>query len=57
MLEILGFAAVMVAVFVPILIRFEHRLTRVETKQDVLLEKNGLDPKDYARSKGKATRR
>lgn len=47
MIEILGFAGLTLAVFVPILLKFEHRLTGVESKVDALLKHNGLNPSDY----------
>lgn len=54
MFEILGFAGIVVAVFVPILLKFEHRLTNVEGKVDALLKNNGLNPADYVKkSKGR----
>lgn len=53
MLEFLGFAGVMLAVFVPILIKGEHRLTRLECKVDAILKSNGVDPEDCIKSKSK----
>lgn len=53
MLEILGFAGITIAVFVPILLKFEHRITRVEGKIDALLNHNGLNPKDCVKKSKK----
>lgn len=44
--QTLGFVGIVMAVFVPLGIRFEHRITKVETKIDMLLDHNGIDPKD-----------
>jgi len=52
MFETLGFAGVIMAVIVPVLLKFEHRLTNVESKVDALLKNNGLNPSDYTRRKG-----
>jgi len=37
---------VILAAFIPVTIRTEHRLTRLETKLDFLLKHNGIDPAD-----------
>jgi len=54
MYDIVAFAGVIVAVFVPMGIRFEHRITRVETKLDSLLDHNGINPKDCDKKKPKS---
>lgn len=51
MIEAVTIAGVIVAVFVPLSIKFEHRLTRVEDKVDSLLTKNGLNPQDCIKKK------
>lgn len=51
MIEILAFAGVIMAVFVPMGIRFEHRITRVEDKLDSLLDHNGIDPSECSSKK------
>lgn len=37
---------VILAAFIPVTIRTEHLLTRLETKLDFLLKHNGIDPAD-----------
>lgn len=44
---ILGLLGTMTAGAVAFGFKVEHRLTRVETKMDGLLRKNGLEPRDY----------
>jgi len=44
---ILGLLGTMTAGAVAFGFKVEHRLTRVETKMDGLLKKNGLEPSDY----------
>jgi len=58
--EVLGFAGIVLMVFVPLAIKFEHRLTNVENtvsnlndKIDALLNHNGLNPADCMRKKQK----
>lgn len=54
MIEVLaGLVGVFIAIFIPVSIKTEHRLTRVETKLDVLLEKNGIDPRECKKKGGK----
>lgn len=52
-LQTLGFVGIVVAVFVPITIKFEHRLTKVEGKIDLLLDHNGIDPNNCVKKKPK----
>jgi hypothetical protein len=54
--DILGLTGVILAVFVPLFIKFEHRLTKLEAndktmerKIDQLLNHNGIDPKESER--------
>ena len=51
MLEVLGFAGIVVAVFVPLFLRFEHRVTKLEGKVDSLLKHNGIDPENGSKPK------
>lgn len=51
--QTLGFVGIVMAVFVPLGIKFEHRLTKVEVKIDALLDHNGIDPKDCVKKKSK----
>lgn len=53
MYEALGLLGVILAVFIPLVIRFEHRMTCVETKLDVLLEHDGLNPADCIKDERK----
>ncbi len=41
---ILGLLGIMIGVGVPMSFKWERRLTRVETKMDSLLKKNGIEP-------------
>lgn len=51
MLEVVSIAGVIIAVFVPLSIRFEHRITRLEDKVDRLLTKDGINPSDCVKKK------
>lgn len=60
MYDVLAFAGIITAVFTPLLLKFEHRLTKVESetsklnsKVDVLLEHNGLNPADCVKKSEK----
>lgn len=53
MLEIaIGSGIVVLGAWVAYMVRTEHRLTRLETKMDMLLDHNGINPKDSLK-KGK----
>ena len=49
--EIIGITVPVVGAAVFFALRVEHRLTRLETKLDSLLNKNGIDPKSCTKSK------
>jgi hypothetical protein len=51
MIEILTLGGIIVAVFVPILIKIERRLTRTETFLEILLTHNDIDPKESLKNK------
>jgi len=53
MYEALGLLGIVLAVFIPLGIRFEHRMTCVETKLDALLDHDGLNPSDCIKNKKK----
>jgi len=50
-IPILAVAIPTIGGFVVHTLRVEHRLTRLETKVDTVLEKNGIDPKKIAKEK------
>lgn len=52
---IITIMGVMLPTVIVMSIRTEHRLTRLETKMDSLLKKNGIEPQDCLPSKKKAT--
>jgi hypothetical protein len=57
MLEaLLGSGIAVLGAWIAYMVRTEHRLTRLETKMDMLLNHNNIDPKSCQTKKRKGTK-
>ena len=50
---IVSLTGTLLAIIVPVLLKFEKRITRLEDKIDSLLNHNGIDPKGCIKDRGK----